>query len=357
MRDNEEIFLLAMIWRFANRTNWGMERDILADIGWPAQPGDPAPKGQITLRIDWQGVATAELIARGPLPAVARTDVAAGSAKLIADFGFSAVRGFNNADEISNVLGAMELLKRRAPQVIDAVRGVELLRVPVIQSPTGPLDGEFDAGITESTRAASRPNLKLADRAFAAVTQTRFAGGGPISPSVPAIFQIVAHEVGHAVETKEYREAYDKYVEESAKYEATQQDVAEEERVTRARVAPRGRRAAKKFWDEQSERYRINNERKAEAQRHVEAAKSQKERAQVTTSTPQVRTRRMQKFIDLVNANNISPFTPYAARQWRANEPRDFYADAYSLWMVDPDFLRTNYVVVFNFFQSGDYLR
>ena len=132
--------------------------------------------------------------------------------------------------------------------------------------------GEFYAGITESTKAASKPYLKLADRAFAAGTQTRFFGGGPMSPSVPAIFQTVAHEVGHAVETKEYREAYDKYVEESAKYEATQQDVAEEERVTRAKVAPRGRKAAKKFWDEQSERYRINNERKAQAKRLVDCS-------------------------------------------------------------------------------------
>ena len=46
MRDNEEIFLLALIYQYAipKRTNWGTENDILTDIGWPAKPGDPLRK-------------------------------------------------------------------------------------------------------------------------------------------------------------------------------------------------------------------------------------------------------------------------------------------------------------------------
>jgi Domain of unknown function (DUF4157) len=66
------------------------------------------------------------------------------------------------------------------------------------------------------------------------------------------------------------------------------------------------------------------------------------------------RTRRLQKFIDLVAAKNIRRFTQYSVENWQFR-PGEFYAEAYSLWLVDPEFLRTNYQVVFDFFQSGDY--
>ena len=68
----------------------------------------------------------------------------------------------------------------------------------------------------------------------------------------------------------------------------------------------------------------------------------------------QRRTRRVQKFIDLVTTNNIDRFTDYSAANWRLI-PEEFYAEAYGLWLTDPEFLKNNYKVVFNFFQSGDY--
>jgi hypothetical protein len=68
------------------------------------------------------------------------------------------------------------------------------------------------------------------------------------------------------------------------------------------------------------------------------------------------RTRRVQKFIDLVSANNIRRFTQYSVQNWQL-KPAEFYAEAYSLWLVDPEFLKTNYKVVYDFFQSGDYRR
>jgi hypothetical protein len=360
--DNEEISLLYTIYQFANRNNWGQEKDILADIWGPAKPGDPAPKGkgQITLRIDWQGVATVELIARGPLPAVARTTVEDASRRLKSDFGFSEVEGFKDPDEISDVLGAMQFLNKRAPKDIVALNGVKLKRVKELYNydKSGKIidanrTGEFYAGITESTKAASEPYLKLADRAFAEFNQTIFFGGGPMSPSVSAIFQTVAHEVGHAVETKEYRDAYDKYVKESAKYATTEKEVDKEWEELKSLKAPK--RGKEKFYQDISERSKKNNERKEQAQLHVDAAERQKEQTKSTDPSPEIRTRRLQKFIDLVNAKNIRPFTPYSAINWPHN-PQEFYAEAYSLWIVDQDFLKNNYEVVYNFFQSGDYL-
>jgi hypothetical protein len=68
----------------------------------------------------------------------------------------------------------------------------------------------------------------------------------------------------------------------------------------------------------------------------------------------QRRTLRLQKFINLVTTNKIDRFTDYSAANWRLL-PEEFYAEAYGLWLTDPEFLMNNYKVVYNFFQSGDY--
>ena len=64
------------------------------------------------------------------------------------------------------------------------------------------------------------------------------------------------------------------------------------------------------------------------------------------------RTRRLQKFIDLVAANHIRRFTKYSVENWEL-KPGEFYAEAYSLWLSDPAFLKDNYRVVFDFFEGG----
>jgi len=66
------------------------------------------------------------------------------------------------------------------------------------------------------------------------------------------------------------------------------------------------------------------------------------------------RTRRLQKFIDLVDAKNIRRFTQYSVENWKL-KPGEFYAEAYSLWLVDPEFVKTNYRDIYDFFEKGDY--
>ena len=63
-------------------------------------------------------------------------------------------------------------------------------------------------------------------------------------------------------------------------------------------------------------------------------------------------TGRLTKFVDLVTKNHIAPITNYSKEG-----DKEFYAEAYSLWLVDPEFMRTNYKVVFDFFENGDYLK
>lgn len=68
------------------------------------------------------------------------------------------------------------------------------------------------------------------------------------------------------------------------------------------------------------------------------------------------RTKRLQKFVDLVNASSIAPLTGHARVNWPF-KPEEFYAETYSLWLTEPAFLKTNYPVLFDFFDKGDYAK
>jgi hypothetical protein len=64
----------------------------------------------------------------------------------------------------------------------------------------------------------------------------------------------------------------------------------------------------------------------------------------------------LQKFIDVGKGDpDFQKFTKYSSDKWAANEPWESFADAYSLWLVDPEFLKTNYRRVYDFFQNGGY--
>jgi hypothetical protein len=469
---NAEIFLLIVIYHLGQKTRWGTEADIVTAIDWPAKPGGPPPQGRVTVRIDSQGAASAELLTAGPIPAVAQTTVAAGSAKLIADFGFAAVTGWSgqnptrDAAEISDVLAALELLKSRAPQDIPALKGVELIRVSSLGGQTA---GEFSVGGT----AGKKPWLKLADRAFG-TEESQFFGGGPGSPTVPASFQVILHEVGHAVEREEFRVAMEGYVKASAELDAARKLVAGDPAKYDAEFQEAKRKGKlPEFWKKQEATHKKNEEAERKAAAHLQQETSKVESTEVAASTVQPleteaatmrtsaanaltvakgavqalradevqssaayvkavedtaaaitsftvdakaglgviddlelvvfqkagdrdktrfellkvqrpthraifpldraveaqdawfeaervlararrRTRRLQKFIDLVTANNIRRFTQYSVSNWQL-KPEEFYAEAYSLWLVDSEFLRTNYKVVYDFFQSGDY--
>lgn len=351
-----EIFLLALLFGMAQRTRWGTEADIVTALDWPAKPGDSPPQGRVTVRIDPQGAATAELIARGPVPAVAQTTVADGTARLTSDFGFTSVAGWGNAPkdaaEISEVLAALELLKSRAPQGVAALKGVDLIRVPSLG---GQRCGEFFAGSQVALGAAAdvKPYLKLANCAFGS-NRVQFFGGGPDSPTVPASFQVILHEVGHAVETEQLRLAREGYVKASDELEATRKLVAVDPAKFDADLKEAKRKGkVKEFYKQQEATYKKN----VEAQEKAAARQQEEARKLESTRVPgSDRTRRLQKFIDLVNANNIRRFTKYSVQNWQ-NNPEEFYAEAYSLWLVDPAFVKTYYRVVYDFFQSGEYLK
>jgi hypothetical protein len=270
--------------------------------------------------------------------------------------GWSGQNPAKDAAEISVVVTALGLLKSRAPLNVSALTGVELIRVPALPESRA---GEFFAGsqIALGATADVKPYLKLADRAFGSDDVLFFGGGGaPNAPTVPASFQAVLHEVGHAVETQPLRMARDAVVRAQAETAAAAKVVAGDPAAYDAELQAarrKGKRAVDSFYKQKQVEYQRNVAAHEDAARRERAASDQ---LKDTRDTASGHTKRLQKFIDLVVANNIRKFTKYSADNW-AQRPEEFYAEAYSLWLVDPTFLRTNYQVVYDFFAGGDYLR
>jgi uncharacterized protein DUF4157 len=214
----EEIFVLYALWNLAEKTRWGTEADLVTAIGWSAKAGDPEPQGRVTVRIDGQGAASAELVAAGPVPKPPQTTVAAGSTQLKTVYKLASVRDDGTARwtdaEISDVVATLAMLPA-ADKL--ALQGVELIRVQTL--PDGGI-GVFSGGggvAKGATKITEVPSLKLSDRAFPA-TALRFVGGK--AKTVPATFRTFLHEVGHAVETAVERPAnaaYDQAIIESNK--------------------------------------------------------------------------------------------------------------------------------------------
>ena len=88
----------------------------------------------------------------------------------------------------------------------------------------------------------------------------------------------------------------------------------------------------------------------------VELAQSEWMDAILTLAHTRGRSLRLDKFVAVVNAANITPFTDYARKNW-PYKPEEFYAEAYSLWLNESKFVEDNYKPIFDFFESGSYLK
>lgn len=200
--------------------------------------------------------------------------------------------------------------------------------------------GEFFAGSQVALKATAdvKPYLKLADRAFGSDEVQFFGGGGaPSAPTVPASFHSVLHEVGHAVETEPLRMARDALVRAKAAETAAAKVVAGDPAADEAELQAarrKGKRAVDSFYKQKQAEYQRNVTAHEDAARRERTASDQ---LRDTRDSASGHTKRLQKFVDLVLANNIRRFTKYSADNW-AQRPEEFYAEAYSLWLVDPTF-------------------
>jgi len=64
--------------------------------------------------------------------------------------------------------------------------------------------------------------------------------------------------------------------------------------------------------------------------------------------------KRLKAFVDFVTAQKINPLTTYAKDNWPAH-PEEFYAEAYSLWLNDPDYLTSQLPALKTWFDQGNY--
>jgi hypothetical protein len=198
------LYLLYALNRLQGRDKWGQETDVVAPISRAAKAGDPDPVGRVTVRIDETGNAEVELVAAGPVPVSTATTVATATALLKADPGFVSVRDDTTATwsdaEIADVTDAIAMLPAADRS---SLKGVELIRVKTL---VGDFAGEFSTGgvAAGAVVVTELPHLALADKAFADVGQAFFGG---TKRTVPASFDVILHEVGHAVEKENLRAA------------------------------------------------------------------------------------------------------------------------------------------------------
>jgi hypothetical protein len=211
----EEIFVWNVLLQRAQHQNWGTQIQVVTQVGPtpPTPPGGVAPVGQIILKIDKEGNATAELANRGPVAVPAAfPDEAKAIAALKTDFGFASVVDGTAHWSLADLNKTHAALTHLPASDRAALAGVTLERDSTLTDPDGkPRSGEFEKGasVTKGTpgtpSVASRTEiLKIADLAFQD-DATSFQGGSGTA-GLPSM-QTILHESGHAVETKALRDA------------------------------------------------------------------------------------------------------------------------------------------------------
>lgn len=66
--------------------------------------------------------------------------------------------------------------------------------------------------------------------------------------------------------------------------------------------------------------------------------------------------KRLANFVAVVNKNKIPPLTEYARTNWPAH-PEEFFAEAYSFWQNDRQYLQTNAPALVTWFDAGEHLK
>jgi hypothetical protein len=211
---DEEMYLLNIVFQLGTKGNWDRVMKVEAQVAPPV--GGIGQIGLVTVTIDAAGAVTAELIQKGPLVGPLPYSKDAAIKKIIADFG---VAGFAKGDkewaatDIADINDVAEALALVPAGDRVALKGVTFTRWgKLIDDDTGKeLAGQFRSKGTHIPRGATsvtvnqQAELRLADSAFN--FGERFVGtAGKI---LPASYQTILHEVGHAVEKQARGKAAD----------------------------------------------------------------------------------------------------------------------------------------------------
>jgi len=437
----EEIFVWNVLLQRAQHQNWGTQIQVVTQIGPtpPTPPGGAAAVGQIILKIDKLGNATAELANRGAVAVPsAFPDEAKAIAALKSDFGVASVVdgtahwSLVDLNKMHNALTHLPAADRAA------LAGVTLERDSTLTDPAGrPRSGEFESGASVTRGSATTPSvasrtdtLKIADLAFAD-DATSFQGGS--GTAALASIQTILHEAGHAVETKARRDAHFATFEAQAVWNndtlalsaqqtttATAVNAANSARATAiaafnaysnaektsgrpfatafqaalvainayannntvSRFASLEAAATAAIAKRDAEKAKLpathsaltdfaaalttqdawfaEAQARAKATIKLDASKTDlatKKKAEAAVSdAPGTGSKRLARFVTLVNAKHITPFTQYAKDNW-PGKPAEFFAEAYSLWLSNPKYLNDNVPDLKAWFDAGEHLK
>jgi peptidoglycan hydrolase-like protein with peptidoglycan-binding domain len=416
----EEIFLYNILVEMGRQSQWGREADLQTEIGRPSKANNNrAPIGQVTLRIDNAGNATVELVGRGAVgtPAAFATREAASKA-LMDSFGFASVTDESatwTVPELNTVHAALLRLPT-ADRV--ALNGLDLIRKSTIFKDGEQLDGLFasdsdtgkaslsiadmafegdalgfiGAGGTGGASASSMQTIAheaahavetkaLRDEQFKTMSEQRRLEGfikerdGAVAAFNTAEDAAFAKARAYSkVQQHQARTYIDKHNAATAainllvKNSIDTDDVVnrldtaaftatiEEESELRvlARAQPK-HPAPGDFKDASRLQREWHLSARSSAEMRVRLAKQRARERAVTGASGG--SRRLALFVAFVNAKNIPRLTDYAARMWAAGSPREFFAEAYSLWLNDRQYLQSNAPLLVKWFDDGNYLK
>lgn len=403
--DPEEIYLYNALILLATNKRWGSELDLITEIG--------SGKGKVTVRFDSSGKAEAILIGKSaPVVPAAFAKVSDASAALVAKYKLVKVVGEKgrswSIDELNKVLAAWG---RLSASEAAALEGYTLIRTDKLVQAGEPLQGQTthtDEVKPGEIKATHLREIRFADSTFADDDKS-FIGDAP--DAAPASFEILIHEVGHAIEGKPFDDLNVTAVDDAAKFNKSAANTHDKQRVTNRaiNVALHGRypktdlTAGQPLFDAVSAAQKVlqafelspdtANEALAKktiadrdavkatiaagnkvvtklapaltAQDTYLAALEQLLTAKTTADASKAKadalktganTKRLQAFIDFVNKENIPRPTAYAEKHWPA-EPAEFFDEAFSLWKNDPIFFSKYSPKLKAWFDAGNHLK
>ena len=416
----EEIFLYNILVEMGVQSQWGREADLETEIGHPSQANNHrAPKGQVTVRIDAAGNATVELVGRGEvgMPAAFATRDAASKA-LMGTFGFSLVMDDSSTWTVAelNIVHAALLRLPTADRI--ALKGLDLIRVSTISLDGEQLAGFFasdrdtgKASLSVADRAFEGDKVGFIGAGGA---------GGASAASMQTIAHEAAHAVetkalrDEQLKTRSEERRLHGFVEERdvavAAFNAAEgtarakalrySEVLSQQARTYIRahdaatnainrlvknsidtdtvvnrldtaafiatvVEERELKALAKAQPKHPAPSDFKDASKLQREWHLSARSSAEMRVLLAKQRARERavtgagggSRRLALFVAFVKAKNIPRLTDYAARNWKAGHPEEFFAEAYSLWLNDRQYLQSSAPLLVKWFDDREYLK
>jgi len=392
---DQETFLWYTLSELGWRSRWGTEANLVTPIGWRMNPAVSNQVGKITVTIDSTGQAVADFLSTGAADApTGFSNNADAIRELQNTFGIAAVTdGDSNwtIEDLNKVVGAFALLPACDRGVL---AGVELQRIREI---AGEHAGEFTwSQSVTGTSATSEAKIKIADAAFASDSGS-FVGSR--TNASPASYLTILHEVGHSIASQALRNASvladqavaranslveplntavassnaagDKFntliqqyndsvnafnhsltSDDPDKRAATQNDLDGKKLEVDTQ-----RNEADRLKDEEQARRKFFEAANLDAmakQDLVQACRASAGTAGILNSFAD--SKRIQNFVEFVTLKSISPLTRYAKDNW-PSKPEEFFAEAYSLWRTDSEYLKANAKPLWDWFTAGNYLK